>query len=40
MKYGRLYDATNLDEVYPNPLKAEKFWWQTVKPNGVPGMKD
>ena len=40
MKNGRLYDGNNLDEVYPNAAKAEKFWWQTVKPEGVPGLRE
>lgn len=39
MKNGRLYDGNTLDEVYPKPIKAEKFWWQTVKPAGVPGIQ-
>ena len=40
MKNGRLYDGNTLDEVYPDASKAEKFWWQTVKPEGLPGIKE
>jgi Tol biopolymer transport system component len=39
MKNGRLYDANTLDEVYPNPRKAEPFYWHTAKPEGLPGIK-
>jgi len=27
MKNGRLYDATNLDEVYPRKVKGAPFSW-------------
>jgi Tol biopolymer transport system component len=37
LKNGRLYDADSLDEVLPNPQKAEPFLWQVGKPQGVPG---
>ena len=40
MKNGRLYDGNTLDEVYPKSIKAEKFWWQTEKPAGLPGIKE
>lgn len=39
MKNGRLYDANNLDEVYPRKKKASKFWWHQEKPDGLPGIK-
>ncbi len=39
MKNGRLYNANTLDEVYPRKKKAEKFWWHTEKPVGLPGIK-
>ena len=38
MKNGRLYDADNLDEVYPNQKKAPAFDWHQMEPNGVPGI--
>ena len=40
MKNGRLYDANNLDEVYPRQQKATDFWWHQKKPNGLPGIKN
>jgi len=39
MKNGRLYDANTLDEVYPNPRKADTFYWHSAKPEGLPGIK-
>lgn len=39
MKNGRLYDANNLDEVYPKKKKATEFWWHQKKPTGLPGIK-
>ena len=39
MKNGRLYDGNTLNEVYPEEKEAEKFWWQTVKPEGLPGIQ-
>jgi hypothetical protein len=39
MKNGVLYDASNLDEVYPENKKAETFNWQTKKPENLPGIK-
>ena len=38
MKNGRLYDANNLDEVYPRKKKAPEFDWQGGMPMGVPGV--
>ena len=38
MKNGRLYDANNLDEVYPLKKKAPEFDWQGGMPMGVPGV--
>ncbi|MBT31470.1 MAG: amidohydrolase [Thalassobius sp.] len=40
MKNGRLYEGNTLDEVYPDKKRAEKFLWQTVKPEGLPGIKE
>ncbi len=39
MKNGRLYDANNLNEVYPRKVKAKPFEWQMAKPQslGLPG---
>jgi imidazolonepropionase-like amidohydrolase len=39
VKNGRVYNANTLDEVAPVEKKAEKFLWQTKKPENVPGMK-
>jgi Tol biopolymer transport system component len=39
MKNGKLYDGNTLDEVFPIKKKAEKFEWQSTKPENVPGMK-
>ena len=36
MKDGRLYDADNLNEIYPNEIKAE-FNWEQIKPVDLPG---
>ncbi|WP_334057792.1 amidohydrolase family protein [Polaribacter sp. P097] len=40
MKNGRLYNANNLDEVYPRQKKATDFWWHQKKPNGLPGIQN
>jgi hypothetical protein len=40
MKNGRLYDGNTLDEVYPRQKKANGFWWQEKKPEGLPGIKN
>jgi len=40
MKNGRLYDGNTLDELYPREKKAEGFWWQEEKPQGLPGVKE
>jgi len=39
MKNGRLYDANNLNEVYPRKVKAKPFNWSSTKPQnlGLPG---
>lgn len=39
IKNGKVYDANNLDEVWPISKKAEVFDWQTKKPTGVPGIE-
>lgn len=39
IKNGKVYDASTLDEVWPEEKKAETFNWQTKKPNGLPGIK-
>jgi hypothetical protein len=36
MKDGRLYDADNLNEIYPKEIKAE-FNWEQIKPLDLPG---
>ena len=38
MKNGRLYDADNLDQLYPLKLKAKNFDWQVENPNSLPGL--
>ncbi|NAS32772.1 amidohydrolase family protein [Flavobacteriaceae bacterium R38] len=40
IKNGIIYDANTLDEIHPIKKKADKFHWQTKKPEGVPGMKE
>lgn len=40
IKNGKVFDANTLDEVWPEEKKAEKFNWQTKKPNGLPGIKE
>jgi imidazolonepropionase-like amidohydrolase len=40
VKNGIVYDANTLDEVAPVPKKAEKFHWQTKRPEGLPGVKN
>ena len=37
IKNGVVYNANTLDEVWPVSKKAEKFNWQTQKPEGLPG---
>jgi len=39
MKNGRLYNADNLDEVYPEEKKAPAFEWHQSAPENVPGIK-
>lgn len=39
MKDGRLYDASNLDEVYPKKKKAPYFHWHQSKPVNLPGVE-
>ena len=39
IKNGRVYNADNLNEVWPEEKKAEPFYWQTKKPEGLPGIK-
>jgi imidazolonepropionase-like amidohydrolase len=39
MKNGRLYQAENLDEVYPQARKAPVFEWHQAAPVGVPGVE-
>jgi hypothetical protein len=39
MKNGRLYDASNLDEIHPNARKAPERIWFTPEPEGIPGIK-
>ena len=36
MKDGRLYNADNLDEIYPKQIKAE-FNWKQITPMNLPG---
>ena len=39
MKNGKLYDADNLDEIYPTKQKAKNFDWHEEYPNSLPGTK-
>ncbi|HSP40993.1 MAG TPA: amidohydrolase family protein, partial [Gillisia sp.] len=39
IKDGIIYDASTLDELHPENKKAEKFMWQTKKPENLPGIK-
>lgn len=39
IKDGVIYDASTLDEIHPEDKKAEKFMWQTKKPENLPGIK-
>ena len=39
IKNGKVYDASTLDEEWPEEKKAETFNWQTKKPKGLPGIK-
>jgi len=39
MMDGRLYDANNLNEIYPSEKKAE-FNWQQAKPLNLPGVEN
>jgi hypothetical protein len=38
MMDGKLYDANNLDELYPSKNKTE-FNWHQAKPLNLPGIK-
>lgn len=38
MKNGRLYDASNLEEVYPAQKKYEVNWWNHEPPADIPGL--
>jgi imidazolonepropionase-like amidohydrolase len=38
MKNGRLYNADNLDQIYPLNEKAKNFDWQEEGPNSLPGI--
>jgi hypothetical protein len=40
MKNGRLFNAENLDEVYPQVRKAPAFEWHQAAPEGVPGIRE
>ena len=42
MKNGRLYEANNLNEIYPRKVKAKSFNWKDPKPQtlGLPGIKN
>ena len=40
IKNGRIYDAASLDEIYPEKKPAEKYEWQTKKPEDLPGIKN
>lgn len=40
IKNGTVYKADSLDEVWPKEKKADKFNWQTIKPTGLPGIKN
>ena len=39
MKNGRLYDANNLNEIYPDQKKLDKLWWQKSEPVNLPGVE-
>ena len=36
---GRLHNASNLDEIYPEEKKAPYFEWNQMKPINLPGVK-
>ncbi|MBC2846173.1 amidohydrolase family protein [Winogradskyella flava] len=40
VKNGIVYDANTLDELAPEEKKADKFNWQTKRPEKLPGMKN
>lgn len=40
IKNGIVYDANTLDEVAPVAKKAEKFNWQTKRPENMPGVRN
>ena len=40
MKNGRLYNADNLDQIYPQKLKSKNFDWQVESPNSLPGLNE
>jgi len=39
MKDGKLYNADNLDEIYPKKSKAD-FNWHQAKPVNIPGIEN
>ncbi|TDI66734.1 MAG: amidohydrolase, partial [Bacteroidetes bacterium] len=39
MKNGRLYDANNLNEIYPEQKKLDNLWWQKSEPVNLPGVE-
>lgn len=39
VKNGRVYNADNLNEVWPREQKAKAFDWQTERPDGLPGIR-
>lgn len=39
IKNGKVYNASTLDEVWPEEKEAESFHWQTKKPTNLPGLK-
>jgi Tol biopolymer transport system component len=40
MKNGRLYDAANLKEIYPEEKPAPEFNWHQAAPENVPGLAE
>lgn len=40
MKNGRLYEAKNMDEVYPQKREAGPFYWKVPEPENLPGVKE
>ena len=39
LKNGRMYDGNTLDEVYPNPKKANFNWQQSKPTTALPGIR-